>query len=325
MNGAPAVARRSWHAIGTSVHVLSTEEAGLDAAADAVGHLLDEVDATYSRFRADSELRRLDLRPGHPGRVSPLLAAAIETALRAARLTDGAVDPTVGRAIRLLGYDDDFAALAGRSGRTGRSDPPVVRLEAVPGWQAVRFDPAARTVAVGAGVELDFGSTGKALAADLAAAAGLAAIRDADGTGRGPAGVLVSLGGDIAAAGSAPEGGWRILAAEASETSPNAEGEVVSISGGALATSSTSVRRWSRGGITYHHLLDPATGQPAVTPWRTVSVVAATCLDANAAATATIVKGTAGLGWISAQGLPARLVSQAGDVTRIGGWPGPED
>ena len=179
------------------------------------------------------------------------------------------------------------------------------------------LDRAARMVRVPRDVELDLGSTGKGLAADLGAAAALAVA--------GPgAGVLVSLGGDIATAGRAPEGGWRILAAEDSAASPEGDGEVVTIARGAVATSSTTVRRW-RGadGTTVHHIVDPRTGLPADTPWRTATVVADTCEAANAASTAAIVLGHAAPAWLEAAGLPARLVGVDGVVHRLAGWPEP--
>ena len=135
--------------------------------------------------------------------------------------------------------------------------------------------------------------------------------------------MLVSLGGDIAVAGRAPAGGWRILIAEDSETPTDAAGEVVAIETGAIATSSTTVRRWRRGERTLHHLIDPRTGGPVDSPWRTASVVAATCVDANTAATAAIVLGDAAVAWLTAGGLPARLVAADGAMTRLGGWPEP--
>lgn len=298
----------TWRALGTAVHVLVVDEGNAETARRAVAALLDEVDASYSRFR-DSELTRLNARPGEVVRVGPLLAQAIDHALHAAWTTDGAVDPTVGRALRAIGYDGDFAGIATGSGAL------TIRLEPIPGWRAVRFDRARRTVRLPAGVELDLGSTGKALAADLAAGAALRAM--------GGGGVLVSLGGDIATSGSAPDGGWRILAAEDCDASPDSEGEVIALHGGALATSSTVVRRWERGGIEIHHLIDPATGMSATSPWRTVSVAAPTCVGSNTAATAAIVKGEAGLEWLALRRLPARLVSTSGAVRRVGGWPAP--
>jgi len=98
---------------------------------------------------------------------------------------------------------------------------------------------------------------------------------------------------------------------------------VVAIETGALATSSTTVRRWRRGDRILHHLVDPRTGGPVVSPWRTASVVAASCVDANTAATAAIVLGDSAIAWLDAAGLAARLVAEDGSITRVGGWPEP--
>ena len=304
-----AVALKSWKALGTSVHVLSTHDDGLEAATTAVRDVLEDVDEAYSRFRADSELTRLNANAGHTIRISPLLATAIDAALRAARLTDGAVDPTIGRAIRVAGYDDDFSRIAAEGG------PVNLHAWQVPGWQGIRLDRRLRTVWLPHGVELDLGSTGKALAADLAAPAALAAV--------GGGGVLVSLGGDIAIAGEPPPGGWRILVAEDSRVRPDGDGDVICVPSGGVATSSTTVRRWSRGGAVLHHIIDPQTSLPTSGPFRTVTVVAATCLDANIASTAAIVRGESAIDWLTSCGLPARLVENDGTIHYIGPWPDP--
>jgi thiamine biosynthesis lipoprotein len=96
---------------------------------------------------------------------------------------------------------------------------------------------------------------------------------------------------------------------------------VVAIRAGGLATSSTTVRRWRQQGIERHHIVDPRTGSQARVYWRTVSVVAASCVDANAAATASIVWGAEAPGWIEAHKLAARLVGADGEVLRLNGWP----
>lgn len=304
-----AVSLESWTAWGTSVHVLATDGDALERATTAVRDVLDDVDTAYSRFREDSELSRLNARSGRMVRVSPLLATAIEAAQRAARLTNGAVDPTIGQAIRVAGYDDDFARIAADGG------PVNLRACRVPGWQAIRLDRRGRTVVLPPGVELDLGSTGKALAADLAARAALAAA--------GGGGVLVSLGGDIATDGTAPAGGWRILVAEDSRVRSDVDGEVICLPSGGVATSSTTVRRWARGGTVLHHIIDPQTGLPAGGPFRTVTVAAATCLDANIASTAAIVLGEAAIDWLTIRRLPARLVENDGTIHYIGRWPDP--
>lgn len=304
-------ASATWRALGTSVHLLVVD-GDVGAARAAVERVLADVDLAYSRFRPDSELVALNAAGGRgPQSVSPLLAQAIDVSIRAARQTAGAVDPTVGRAMRVIGYDDDFARIAGPDVAPRSLE---VRIAAIPGWLALDFDARRRTVRIPSGVEIDLGSTGKALAADLAAAA---AAEAAPGGG-----VLVSLGGDLAVAGWAPVGGWRVLAAEDSETPPGAEGEVVAIETGAIATSSTTVRRWTAAdGTRLHHLIDPWTGGPVDSPWRTVTVVADTCVAANTAATATIVLADRGREWIEGTGLAARLVDREGTIVRVGGWP----
>jgi thiamine biosynthesis lipoprotein len=165
------------------------------------------------------------------------------------------------------------------------------------------------------GVEIDLGATAKALASDLAAAAAFAKV------GRG--GVLVSLGGDISVAGEPPPEGWLVQASEDSRA-PIGEGEeTISIRSGGIATSSITVRKWNRGGISLHHIIDPVTGLPSNGPWRTATVVAGSCVDANVASTSAIVMGRTAIEWLEANRLPARLIDRAGWVRRTSGWPEP--
>jgi thiamine biosynthesis lipoprotein len=321
MPGAPEPEIRSttWRALGASVDLLVLD-GDLEAAQGAVEAVLADVDRTYSRFRPDSELMDVNRRAGETVALSPLLATAIGAAIGAARATDGLCDPTIGRALNRIGYDDDFAVIATRD--VGRAAPIRLRIERVPGWRTLAFDADAATIRAPQGVEIDLGSTGKALAADLAAAAALEAMGGAE------AGVLVSLGGDIAIAGAVPPGGWAIRVTHDSTTPPDADvpGEdtdVIAIREGAVATSSTTVRWWRRGTITVHHLIDPRTGLPARSPWQTVSVVAATCVDANAAATAALIRGDDAPAWLESLGLAARFAAADGSVIRVGGWPEP--
>ncbi len=303
---AASIAIADGRALGGLLRVVVTRPSRLSAAKAAVDRFLEEIDAAASRFRADSELSLINASPGREIRVSPLLGRAISEALRGARLTGGAVDPTVGLAVRLSGYDTDFAAMPA----DGRAIALVV--ERVPGWRAIRYHDPTRTLWLPRGVELDLGSTAKALASDLAAAAALEAAV--------AGGVLVSLGGDIAVAGEAPPGGWQIQVSEDSGAAISEGEETISISDGGVATSSTSVRRWTRGGVVLHHIIDPATGLPAAGPWRTATVVAGSCVDANIASTAAIVMGGAAAGWLAELMLPARLVGRDGAIHRTAHW-----
>ena len=305
--------RAAFAALGTGAVVLTVEPDGLSLALPAVQAEVDAIDRGCSRFRSDSDLERVNAAGGRPIEVGPVLMEAVEVALRAARLTDGDVDPTVGQAMRVLGYDRDFGSVA----PNGR---PVATVAAIPGWQLVAVDHLRSTIRVPSGVRLDLGATAKALAADRAAA------RAATAAG---CGVLVSLGGDVATAGAPPGGGWAVRIADWHGAPPGRgdedDTETVRIDGGGLATSSTTVRRWSRGGEQFHHLLDPATGRPAEVVWRTVSVAAESCVDANIATTAAVIRGERSREWLASLGLPARLVALDGTVVRVGGWPEPEE
>jgi FAD:protein FMN transferase len=81
------------------------------------------------------------------------------------------------------------------------------------------------------------------------------------------------------------------------------------------------VRRWQRSGRDLHHIVDPRTGEPVPEHWRTVSVAAATCLDANIASTAAFLRGPDAPAWLASGKLPARLVAADGAVVYVGGWP----
>jgi len=314
----------------------------LVAARDLLDVDLAELDRSCSRFRADSELVAVGEAARHAHgpvtlTVSPLLAEAVAVSLRAAELTDGDVDPTVGGALAALGYDRDFAQLAQADARPGAATPGTpgdtpttarrapaehpttvagkVSVRVIPGWRSVSVDVAAGQLTVPPGVQLDLGATVKGWAADRSAA------RIADRLG---CGVLVSLGGDTAVAGAPPGGGWRIRVQDMTglpEETPDGPSQVVAIRDGGLATSSTAARRWHHGGDLLHHILDPRTGRPAAPVWRTVSVAAATCADANTAATAAIIRGDQAPAWLASLQLPARLVTQDGVVRTVAGWP----
>jgi FAD:protein FMN transferase len=280
------------------------------ALADARRILADELaaaDAACSRFRADSELVLLNRSAGSAVRVGRRLFEAVRVALDVAALTGGLVDPTVGATLRLAGYDRTFAEIRLRDGRTVRPS-----FAPVPGWTSVVLDPRRRTIRIPQGVELDLGATAKALIADEAA------LLAAHATG---AGVLVGLGGDVAVAGEAPAGGWAVRIADDHAAPLDGPGPVVAISSGGLASSGTSVRRWTTAGGELHHIVDPRTARPAVTPWRTVSVAAGSCVRANAASTAAVVLGESAPSWLAKEGLPARLAADDGRVVTVNGWP----
>jgi FAD:protein FMN transferase len=292
--------------LGTKAVLVVADPAALTRARAILAANLAAIDEACSRFRSDSELSRVNACAGSEVQVGQLLFDALKTALAAAEATGGIVDPTIGRTLRLAGYDRTFTAL---SGRRCRVRPITVRS---PDWRNVELGDRRRTVLFPRGVELDLGATAKALAADRAA---LDIFRETR------SGVLVSLGGDVSVAGPPPPDGWPIRIADDSAQPLTGPGPAVTIRSGGLATSGTTVRRWQTDGGEFHHIIDPRTGAPAAAYWRTATVTAASCVEANTASTAAIVLGESALPWLAALRLPARLVRRDGAVTCVAHWP----
>lgn len=306
---------RSIRAFGTTATVAVTDPHVIDHAAVLLAYEIEDMDLAASRFRPDSEVSRLSRAGGAPMRVSPLMLESVLVAVSVAQWTDGAVDPTVGRSMEALGYDRDFQKIVDldkdrKPRKSPRRDP--VRAQPAAGWRCIEIDPSSRTVRVPDGVLLDLGATAKALAADRAAAS----IARRTGSG-----ALVSIGGDLAVSGEPPVEGWAVGIAQSSSAPADSVDQVVAVTSGGLASSSTTVRKWQQAGRVVHHIVDPATGENAREHWNLVSVAASSCVEANAASTAAIVWGASAPKRLAIAGLPARLVSVTGNVERVCGWP----
>jgi FAD:protein FMN transferase len=238
--------------------------------------LFTRYDRTFSRFIDGSELNRVNAAAGAFVPVSPLFSHVLEAALAMAELTDGLVDPTIGSAIVAAGYDRDFALLA--------DDPRPPSRPAVASWRSVRT--GHRLVRTPPHVRLDLNGVVKAMTAD--AAADLIT-----------AGGWVSAGGDLAAT------------APVEVALPGAG--AVRLERGGLATSGSVKRRWQRGGLEQHHLIDPRTASPSTSPWTQVTACGGTCLEADVAAKAGFLLGDEGPGWLASRGIPARFLDEAGE------------
>ena len=301
-----------FRSIGATHHLVVTEPSTLTAATAIALNHLTELDLAASRFRHDSEVSGL-ARGAAAGpvtaAVSPLLMTYLQAALRAAVLTEGLVDPTVGRSVCAAGYDSDLAAVLARPS-TGETTV-TTSTDNVPGWRSVGLDRLRAQVSLSQGTLLDLGASAKAYAADTIA--GLLS-RELSG------GFLVNLGGDIATAGDAPAQGWQIAVA----APDGGIAQVVTGTGQGFATSSTRHRRWRVGTEERHHIVDPRTGRTAVTPWAQVTCAGANALEANAASTAALVLADAAPAWLEARGIPARLQSLHGSVVTTCGWPSSE-
>jgi FAD:protein FMN transferase len=302
-------AAASWPALGSTAVLRVEQPEALDDAIAIVVAELERFDAACSRFREDSELSLVNARAGRMADAGPLLLDALELALRGARLTGGALDPTIGLSLEQAGYDRDWELLRELP---DAGEPPRVTVRRRGSWREVVVDRAGGRVRIPAGTKLDLGATAKALAADRCAVSVYTRVG---------CGALVALGGDIATAGPAPGGGWEVHVTDDHRDGPDAPGQRLAIANGGLATSSTVARRWHQGGEPMHHIIDPHTGRPAQTPWRTVSVAAADCMDANIASTGALLQGAQALRWLRGLDLPARLVDHDGRVSKVGAWP----
>jgi len=249
----------------------------------AIRELFAERDRVFSRFRPDSELNRVNRSAGRFVAVSPLFAQTLAVALHAARETEGLVDPTLGAALEAAGYDLDFASLAPVE-EPPRTGPPGA-------WRSVLL--IGCRVGLPRGLRLDLNGVVKSLAVDDA----LKLLSDPG---------FVSAGGDVAA-----RGGLTVALPD---------GEAVSLRQGALATSSSAKRRWTRNGEVQHHLIDPATGRPSASLWEQVTACGASCLAADIAAKAGFLLGEDGPGWLDRRRIPARFHSPRGSATANESW-----
>jgi FAD:protein FMN transferase len=301
-------AAAEWDAWTTTARVVldHPDRRHLAEAEASVRRVVAAVDDACSRFRDDSELvaRTAELERG--AAVSPLLATLVQHALDAAHATGGDVDPTLGRHMVSLGYDAAFAGMA-EAVLSPLPDHAPLLEDPRPAWRRIML--TGTFLRVPEGVRLDLGATAKAAAADMAAASIAARLG---------IGVLVSLGGDVATAGPEPRGGWQVTVRD---TDDDPEQRIRLAAGWAVATSSTQHRRWERDGERRHHILDPRWGLPAAPIWRSVTVVAPTCVAANTLTTAAVVRGAAAPSLLRERGRAARLVSASGEVVRLNGWP----
>ena len=241
-----------------------------DEAVAEARRTLDAWDGRFSRFDPASELSQLNARAGSNVGIpiSLEMTSAIGTAITAARATDGLFDPLLGARMVELGYDRTYEDLS--DGGTVRPSVWVTGR-----WQTIDLDPVARTVRLPPGTELDFGGLAKGMAVDdaLAVVAGGAGF------------AAVSLGGDLAVHGVPPDRTEWIIELDGPGK------PTVGLGSGGLATSSVLRRRWTNGGVPRHHLLDPRTGMPAETGLVQVTVVAASCAQAEVAAKASLLLG----------------------------------
>lgn len=273
LRGRDRLVRRQIPVMGTlaEVAVRHPNEAWAQKGIDAALDELRRVDRTMSRFKADSEIGRTNAAAGH-GLVNVCddTATVLAASLAWARVSEGRFDPCLGRVAELWHVG-------------GRHEPPTEAEVAQAGrgnhfeaLEVERTGSVSRAVLTRPGVAVDLGGIAKGYGVDLAAQA----LRD-----HGIFNALVNVGGDLVALGvDENDDPWRVGVRSPDHLEQVVE--VLQVSDRAVATSGDYLQYFQFGGRRYHHLLDPVSGEPRRTAMRSLTIEAASCMDADAAATA---------------------------------------
>jgi thiamine biosynthesis lipoprotein len=228
-------------------------------------------------------------------RVGEPTATVLAAALGWAAASDGAFDPAIGRVVALWNVNEAHAlpAAALVTSLAGRSLYRQVQLGQEDGAPAIAF--------TSPDVALDLGGIAKGYAVDRA----IAALRDL-----GIDDALVNVGGDLYAAGTAGDGApWRV-----GIQAPEAPGALLGsleVQDRAIATSGDYEQGFGYRGVRYHHLMDPATAAPRRVASHSITIEAASCMDADAAATTVF-------GWTSERARAVLAVQAPG--ARVVSW-----
>ena len=262
----------AFRVMATDAHVILVDPA--EGAEEYARRRLEKLERRWSRFLPGSEISRLNTTTEAFVMVSADTIDLLATMKLAWRLSNGRYDPTMLSAINAAGYSTSFDGSGKRSSSAGSGARGFTIAD-------VAIDPATSAVVVPAGIGLDAGGIGKGLAADLVVTELL------DG---GTGGALVSVGGDLAAAGAPPStGGWRVAVEHPLDCSRDLL--TLALDAGGVATSSTLTRSWIQDGACRHHVIDPLTQTCATTDLAAVTVIARAGWEAEVHATAALLAG----------------------------------
>jgi FAD:protein FMN transferase len=302
-DGISLEARRNFRCFNTdvSLEMADWRWAHLLPATEAFFH---DFESQFSRFLPDSELSRFNRRATDAVAVSKGMFELLTECLRLYHQTGGVFNPLVLENLEAAGYNASFEKLP--SGAAAKAGAPSIP----PALTYLTLDAQRQEASLPAGLRLDFGGIGKGYAVDVASAM-LAEAGD----------YLVDAGGDIYAAGHAPDGGpWRIDVAD--PATPDARIDVVTISNQAIATSWTTRRRWQTASGWAHHLIDPRSGLPTESGAIGSTVIASRAVEADVFAKCALILGPdAGLAFLEKQGTQGVLVLTDGSLRKTQHWP----
>ncbi len=289
--------QRDFRIMGCQAHIVV--HGGSEEMLDTAERRLRELESLWSRFVADSDITRANQAGGQAVVVHEDTLAVISRALDAWRQTDGRFDITMLPALLEHGYTHSVTthlpAPSVPGSRVGQS-----------AWVKVDYDRS--TLTVPATTAIDLGGIGKGFAADIVAEELIEA---------GALGALVNLGGDLVVLGRPTNDASWYLGIE-DPSNPPSHVALLRLDSGGVATSGTTVRRWSTGdGGTAHHLIDPAHARPSATTLLTATVIAADAATAEAFATAAMMlDGRAAVAMLERVGLAGLVVAADGEVLR---------
>ncbi|HEX5988959.1 MAG TPA: FAD:protein FMN transferase [Solirubrobacterales bacterium] len=276
----------TFEAMGSHVRLLIGEPGpGMEPAAAAAAQgkrFVEDFEAALSRFRPGSELCRLNADRRERVPASALLRRAVAAGLFAAERSEGLVDPTLVGEIERVGYVSSRAGMAGLPLRDALAEAPArrpARPRPEQRWRGFAVDEEAGEIVRPPGLRFDSGGTGKGLAADMLAA-GL----------RGYSRFVVDCGGDIRIGGAdALVHPYEVFV---EHPLSGERAHVLRLGAGGVATSGINVRIWRDGeGRVAHHLLDPASGEPAWTGLVGATALGATALEAETLSKAALLSG----------------------------------
>ncbi len=267
--------------------LVDTADAGLArervaAAAAEAGR----IERKFSRYRDDSIVAEIHAARGRPVRVDSETAALLDYAATCHDVSHGAFDITTGVLRRAWTFDGEDRV---------PDDAAIEAARARVGWARVTWRDGELTLP--SGMEIDFGGIGKEYAVDRAAA-----LADTIGGRDGPA-VLVNFGGDLAATAARREGAWEIGLEDPEHPGGAPVVRIELESRGGLATSGDARRFVRAGGRRLGHILDPRTGRPVEGAPRSVTVLAASCLEAGTLTTLACLKGARAAAFLAEQGV----------------------
>lgn len=240
-------------------------------------HYIEDSERRFTRFSADSELSQLNRSAGSWFHASPDMVFVAMLAKQYVGQTDGLFDPSILPDLNRIGYDRSMDLIKDMGSTVDDSFFPTQHRLSLDG---LIIDPDENLIFLPEGVQLDLGGIAKGWIAEQAAAI----------LGEYSSACAVNAGGDMVLVGI-PEGKkmWEITLED--PRTPDLPMTRLNVPPGAVATSSVARRTWNQAGKKRHHLIDPRTGEPAVTEWLSVTVLAPHADMAEVFAKALLIAG----------------------------------